>query len=293
LGIQVLLRGHAGELLHMDKAYCFSLDGEGWAIRDESSLRTWLRRHMSAFMLEGLAHPLLCGTTSGQLRALADESLDEALADSAGIEPALHRVWHLFITQRLRRETAMSMAKIGTVMETRLPFLDNDVVAALLSGRPEWKRGDDLQTEILRRHRADFLSVINVNTGIPLGAAAWRGWVARVQYRVLGKLGLPGYQPYERLGLWLRRELRPWVAKTLLGERTLARGIFDADSVREIIKQHRSRHANHTALLMALLIFEFGIREFIDGDEDYSEFDSQDPSPSPPRRRPARAALTP
>jgi asparagine synthase (glutamine-hydrolysing) len=293
LGIQVLLRGHAGELAHMDKAYCFSLDAEGWAIRDEASLRMWLRRHLSAFILEGLSHPLLTGMSSGALQALADESLDEAMADSAGVDPPLHRIWHLFITERLRRETAMSMAKIGAFMETRLPFLDNDVIAALLSGRPEWKRGDDIQAEILRRCRPEFLSVINANTGIPLGAAAWRGWVAKVHYRVLGKLGLPGYQPYERLGLWLRRELRPWVGKTLLGERTLARGIFDADSVREIIKQHHSRNANHTALLMALLIFEFGQREFIDGDEDYSEFDSQDLSQSAPHRRPARAAMTP
>src|SRR3990172_312235 len=42
LGIKVLLRGHAGELLHMDKAYAFSLDPEALALGDEAGLEAWL-----------------------------------------------------------------------------------------------------------------------------------------------------------------------------------------------------------------------------------------------------------
>jgi asparagine synthetase B (glutamine-hydrolysing) len=267
LGIEVLLRGHAGELMHMDKAYNFSLDAAGWAIGDEAALHAWLRPHMSAYMLEGLADPLLVGVQPAELQSLAANSLDEVLGDSAGLEPQLHRIWHLFITQRLRRETAMSMAKIGTMFETRLPFLDNDVIDALLSVPPAWKRDDAIQSYLLARHKPEFLHIINANTGVPLGAPKWRRKVARLQYKVFGKLGLPGYQPYERLGLWLRRELKPWVSETLLSDRTLERGIFEPETVRKVVAEHNQRQNNHTALIMALLIFEFGQREFIDGDE--------------------------
>ena len=42
LGIQVLLRGHAGELLHMDKAYNFSLDAQALSLRGTDDLQAWL-----------------------------------------------------------------------------------------------------------------------------------------------------------------------------------------------------------------------------------------------------------
>src|SRR5262249_6521774 len=75
-----------------------------------------------------------------------------------------------------------------------------------------------------------------------------------------------GYQPYERLGLWLRRELRPWVHEVLLSSRTLDRGVFVPQTIRKIVQQHSERCRNHTALLLALMIFELGQREFIDGE---------------------------
>jgi hypothetical protein len=84
---------------------------------------------------------------------------------------------------------------------------------------------------------------------------------------VFAKLGVPGYQPYERLGLWLRRELRPWVHQVLLSPRTLERGVFDPNTLRTVVQDHGDRRRNHTALLLALLIFELGQREFIDGEE--------------------------
>ena len=54
LGIEVVLHGHAGELMHMDKAYNFSLDQEGWSLSNEASLENWLRRHLCAYMLDGV-----------------------------------------------------------------------------------------------------------------------------------------------------------------------------------------------------------------------------------------------
>ena len=267
LGIEVLLRGHAGELMHMDKAYNFSLDRDGWAIRDEASLRTWLNGHMQTYMLNDLPGPLLAQSSEDDLQALAEQSLADALRASEQMEPALHRIWHLFITQRLRRETAMSMAKIGTLFETRLPFLDNQVIETLLSAPPQWKCGDQIQSYILGKRRPEFLAVVNANTGAPLGASQIRQRATHFRNRVLAKLGVPGYQPYERLGLWLRRELRTWVEEVLLSPRTLQRGVFEPQTVKQVVQNHMARLGNHTALLLAMLIFELGQREFIDGED--------------------------
>jgi hypothetical protein len=78
--------------------------------------------------------------------------------------------------------------------------------------------------------------------------------------RLLGKLGVPGYQPYERLGLWLRRELAPVVRNLLLSELCLDRGVFEPQTVHNVVQRHLSGERNHTYLIMAMMVFEAGHR---------------------------------
>jgi asparagine synthase (glutamine-hydrolysing) len=263
LGIEVLLRGHAGELMHMYKAYNFSLDAGALALRDETAIEDWLFRHLQTYMLEGIDDRLFVPAVREQMMGLARESLRDCLRESAGLEPAVHRIWHLFIRQRLRRETATSLVKFGSLVETRLPYLDNDVVDALFAMPPDLKMGDAIQAHILRRRNPAFLKVVNVNTGTTMTAGPLRRLFGKARQKVFAKLGVRGYQPYERLGLWLRRELRPLVYELLLSDRCLGRGLFDPDTVRRVVEHHMAG-GNHTFLLMALLIYETAQREFID-----------------------------
>jgi len=279
LGIEVLLRGHAGELLHMNKAYNYSLDRNALDIREEPILEEWLYRHLNAFVSVPADRPLFTRAYV-DMEGLARESLRACLKESAHMDPLVHRVWHLFLTQRLRRETALSMVEFGTLVETRLPFLDNDLVDVLLATPPELKIGDKIQAHILRRRMPEFLQIVNANTGAPLGAGALHNFFAKVKVKVLGKLGVRGYQPYERLGRWLRQDLRPLVTGLLLGERTLERGIFDPQTVRVIVDGHLNRGRNHTFLLMAMMIFELGQREFIDGDGYAGDAPTEEAAPA-------------
>jgi hypothetical protein len=74
--------------------------------------------------------------------------------------------------------------------------------------------------------------------------------------KVLGRLGVAGYQPYERLGLWLARELKPLVHRVLLSERFFDKRLFEPAGIRELLWQHERRQRNHTYLIMALLVLE-------------------------------------
>ena len=78
------------------------------------------------------------------------------------------------------------------------------------------------------------------------------------------KLRVPGYQPYERLGAWLREDLRPLVRRLLLSGPLLERGVLRPDAVRSMVEQHLDGSRNHTFLLLALMIFETGQRMLID-----------------------------
>ena len=267
LGIDVLLRGHAGELMHMTKAYNFSLDQAAMQLADAAAVEQWAFDHLRAYMLEAVDGPLFAGSLGKQTASLARESLGQCLRESAGWAPPVQQIWHLFLTQRMRRETVLSLVKFGSMLETRLPYVDNDLVDLLMTAPPEMKLDEHIQAEILRRRRPEFLQVVNVNTGTRVGAGALARRAASLRQRVLAKLRVPGYQPYERLGLWLRRELRPTVEKLLLDDRCLSRGIFDPDTARQTIDEHLQGRRNHTFLVMAMMVHEQGQRMFVDEKE--------------------------
>jgi hypothetical protein len=250
----------------MDKAYNFSLDPAALALRDGAALEGWLLGRLRAFIADPAWGSLFAPALAGPAEELARQSLADALRESEGVDPPIHRVWHLFLAQRLRRETALSLVEFNSVVETRLPYLDAELVEALLAAPPGLKRGDAIQAHILRGLRPAFLDVVNANTGARLGAGRLERTLARARLKVLAKLGVRGYQPYERLGLWLRRGLRPLVERTLLDDRCLGRGLFDPRAVRAVVADHLGGRRNHTYLILALLIFETGRRAFVDGD---------------------------
>jgi len=264
LGVRALLRGHAGELMHMTKAYNFSLDNAGLRLRDEAGLTAWLWRNLQAYMLDGTNGRLFAPAIRADVDSLARESLSDAVRRTSGTEPVPHRIWQLFLEQRSRRETALSLVEFESVVETRLPYLDRALIEALFAAPPELKLDDTIQTHILRRRRPGFLNVPNANTGARMGAGRWAQLAARVRSKVFAKLGVRGYQPYERLGLWLRRELRATVERLLLSEQSLSRGVFDPQTVRTVVSDHLNNRANHTFLILALMVFEVGQQEFFD-----------------------------
>jgi len=204
--------------------------------------------------------PLFAGDLWTDLAHHAHASLADDIAATAAAQPPAQQIWQLFLTQRLRRETVLSLNEFRSVAETRLPILDNELISLLLAAPPSLKLGEEIQSALLRRFRPEFLSVVNANTGTRVGAGPWRRKLSSLKLRVLAKLGLPGYQPYERLGLWLKRELRAMVSDILLDPQTLDRGVYEPDGIRAIVANHQAGRGNHTYLIMALMIFELGQR---------------------------------
>jgi asparagine synthase (glutamine-hydrolysing) len=256
LGIQTLLRGHAGELMHMSKAYAFSLDEPALRLKTKGDLVDWLWRHLTGYMIGTVDDSQFTGPFGSRLRDRARAALEQQVSVWDHIEPVPQRIWRLFVAERLRRETALSLQLFRNFVEVRVPFLDAELVESLLAAPPHLKVRDTLQEFMLHRHRPSFLEVVNANTGAPMGAGTLKTRVASFRMKVYAKLAVPGYQPYERLGLWLARDLKPLVHRTLLSDRFLARGLFAPDAVGRIVSQHEARTHNHTFLIMAMLIFE-------------------------------------
>ena len=80
------------------------------------------------------------------LEELARDSLRQSLRPLRGIIPRSQQIWHLFINQRLRRETMLSIVKFNSVVEPRLPYLDHELISLLLAAPPAFKLGDEIES---------------------------------------------------------------------------------------------------------------------------------------------------
>lgn len=66
------------------------------------------------------------------------------------------------------------------------------------------------------------------------------------------------------VGEWFRGNLSGFVEDLLLGERTLARGVFASESVRALLTEHRNPASDRTREIRALIAVELWARSFID-----------------------------
>jgi len=66
------------------------------------------------------------------------------------------------------------------------------------------------------------------------------------------------------IGEWFKRELSPFVNEVLLSPRSMERGFFEPERVRQMIQEHQSNKINHTRAIRALLACELWQRTFID-----------------------------
>jgi asparagine synthase (glutamine-hydrolysing) len=69
------------------------------------------------------------------------------------------------------------------------------------------------------------------------------------------------------IGAWFRGAYSAVVDEYVLGERALARGIFDPDFVQGLVRRHQAGE-DHSERLWALVNFEIWQRQFFDGEAD-------------------------
>ncbi|MBI4436594.1 MAG: asparagine synthase (glutamine-hydrolyzing) [Candidatus Omnitrophica bacterium] len=127
-------------------------------------------------------------------------------------------------------------------LEGRSPFLDRDLVAFAASLPFSMKVRGLTQKYILKRALRPFLP-------------------KEIIKRKKQGFGVP-------VGLWFRRELRPMLKDTLLGDRFLDRGIFEREAVQRLIERHLSGKEDMGQCLFSLFILELWYRIFVDGERE-------------------------
>lgn len=141
-----------------------------------------------------------------------------------------------YLHELLMKQDQMSMA---ASIESRVPFLDHELMAFTARMPDRLKLSGSTTKFVLRE--------------------AMKGLLPE-QIISRGKMGFP-----VPVGKWFRGESRYLVDEYILSDRTMARGIFAEDFVREIVAHHELGE-NHDERLWALLNFEMWQRRFIDGE---------------------------
>jgi asparagine synthase (glutamine-hydrolysing) len=136
----------------------------------------------------------------------------------------------------LTKVDRMSMA---TSLEVRVPLLDH-LFLEWVTGLPAtWKLRDGKQKYILRK--------LAERVGVP----------REVLYRPKQGFALP-------LVHWIRNELKDMILTVLLEPRTLQRGYFNPEGIRQLLDEHFRGYRDHSGGIWRLLIFELWHRNFLE-----------------------------
>jgi asparagine synthase (glutamine-hydrolysing) len=139
----------------------------------------------------------------------------------------------------------MSMAHS---IESRVPLLDNDVVAFASTLPSHFKLKGGRGKHILKELAASLVP---------------RDLVDRKKQG----FGVP-------LGVWFRGNMRELFADTLLSARSLSRGYFQAPFVRRLVEDHLSGRRDHTLQLWQLVVFERWHAQYLDESGSALPFDA-------------------
>ena len=143
-----------------------------------------------------------------------------------------------YLHELLMKQDQMSMA---ASVESRVPFLDHKLVEFTCRLPDRLKLRGWTTKYILRKSMEKIL---------PRPILSRR------------KMGFP-----VPIGTWFRGEYRSFLEEYTLSERAMARGLFDPNFVRNLVRRHQTGGEDHSERLWALVNFEIWMRQFFDGED--------------------------
>jgi asparagine synthase (glutamine-hydrolysing) len=135
--------------------------------------------------------------------------------------------------------TKVDRMSMLTSLEVRVPILDHLFLEWATSLTPEWKMRGGRQKYMLKK--------LAQRLGVP----------SEVLHRPKQGFALP-------LVHWTRHDLKDMILTTLLEPRTLQRGYFNPQSVRQLLDEHFRERRNHSGRIWRLLAFELWHRNYLE-----------------------------
>ena len=164
-----------------------------------------------------------------------------AYFDHAPTSDALSRLLYLDTKTYLAADilTKVDRMSMATSLEVRAPLLDH-IFVEWVTGLPvDWKFRGNRPKYILKK--------LAERVGVP----------REILYRRKQGFSLP-------LLHWMRKELRDELPRLLLEPRTIQRGYFRPQAVRQLLDEHFQGRRDHSSEIWLLLVFELWHRNFLE-----------------------------
>jgi len=264
----VLFKGFLG-----DAMFGYAAHRRFWGNYDEQTsynihMRTH-RGHGVIFFNSSDYHSLFTEDFNKGIGNAVEESYRAGMKRSNASQLAIQRLYFDF-TQRVPRMTLNGVEVVRGYAAVRLPFADNDLVDFSLVIPPGYLHERYIAYLAFTSKYHQFAKVPNPSTGLPMVNCARdillrAGKDLRWRLRPMGldKLLGPESRPYKDYGAWFRNRLRAWVESTLLNPRSLERGIFQPDTIRQKVAEHMAG-ADYAVQLGGLLTLELWQQQFLD-----------------------------
>jgi asparagine synthase (glutamine-hydrolysing) len=258
-GIDVLLRGHGGELAKASLAWPFHTDARIHAMKNAGELVPYLLSRAN-YISPGLdLATLFAPAWAKQVDGAPRSSLEESIGHLP-LTPA-DMCSYVYLMEHHRRFTVGSLELFRQRVEVRLPFVDYDFLRLLFKAPSQWRDPLDIHRALTARHNPGLLRVRNSNTGARADAGPLAEAVFDKVNTIFKRLNVRGYRHYHNFDAWMKKRLLESVQSVLLDRQALDRGIFQESAVRRVIDETRTGAADHGYLLQVMLIVELWQRE--------------------------------
>jgi asparagine synthase (glutamine-hydrolysing) len=183
------------------------------------------------FLDDEMREALFAADALAEFQTPADAHI-EALFERAGDRPSLDKSLYVDVKSYLSDNilTKVDRMSMAVSLETRVPYLDKDLVELAFQVPPE-------------------LKVAHGKTKVMLKRIAARHVPSSCVYRQKEGFSIP-------IKTWLCTQFRPLLEELLNTNRIRQAGIFDASSVETLKRQHLDGTANHSHVLWGLIVFE-------------------------------------
>ncbi len=258
-GIQVLLRGHGGEVAKAHLAWPLHTDERVGAMTTLKELVPYLSARAN-YVTPGL--PLSRVFTPEAARAAgggAAESFESALKGTH-LNPA-QACTFLYLRELHRRFTVPSVELFRTRSEVRMPYVAPSFLQVLLRAPAAWRDSTVIHRRLIAAGNSKLLKVRNSNTGAPADAGPNLEFVMDKVNTLLKRLNVPGYRHYHSFDAWMRQNLLESVEAELLAPAARVQAFVPRATLALLVDETRRAAADHSYLLQILLILELWQRE--------------------------------
>jgi asparagine synthase (glutamine-hydrolysing) len=142
-------------------------------------------------------------------------------------------------------------------LETRVPFLDNDLVDFVLTIPAEYKLNLGSFTQAFAPDAPAPEAILSSD-----GKYVLRHAMGTLIPKAILDRQKQGFSPPDES--WYRGETMNYIREILLDPKTLGRGYFKPPYIRKLVDEHTAGKVNHRLLIWSLLCFEWWNRQFMD-----------------------------